>query len=33
LTKDKTSGAPSIRAFGEWVGDNEPNNSNTEGRS
>lgn len=33
LTKDRTLGAPSIRAFGEWVGNDEPDNSNPESRS
>ncbi|MGD0939427.1 MAG: Cys-tRNA(Pro) deacylase [Terracidiphilus sp.] len=33
LTKDKTPDAPSIRFFGEWVGNDEPNHSKPEGRS
>jgi Cys-tRNA(Pro)/Cys-tRNA(Cys) deacylase len=33
LTKNKTPGAPSIRALGEWVGDHEPNDSPPEGHA
>jgi len=32
LTKDQSSGAPSFHAFGERAGDQEPNDSNPEGR-